>query len=108
MASAWIAARTRRAANGEGAMSGESSRTGRILPVGGSKEKVLAAHRAGIKTFILPKRNMKDLDDVPQEVISELRFVQVERMDDVIHTALYASSQDSSQQENIVAQIQPI
>ena len=70
-------------------MTGEITLRGRILPIGGVKEKVLAAHRAGIKTFILPKRNMKDLEDVPREVLRELTFVPVERMDDVIQVALH-------------------
>ncbi len=90
MATALISALTRRAARRDVAMTGEITLRGRVLPIGGVKEKVLAAHRAGIKTFILPKRNMKDLDDVPREVINELRFVPVERMDDVISVALHA------------------
>jgi ATP-dependent Lon protease len=89
MATALISALTKRAARREVAMTGEITLRGRVLPIGGVKEKVLAAHRAGIKTFILPKRNMKDLDDVPQEVLNELHFVPVERMDDVISVALH-------------------
>jgi len=92
MATALISALTKRAAHRDVAMTGEITLRGRVLPIGGVKEKVLAAHRAGIKTFILPKRNMKDLDDVPREVISELRFVPVERMDDVIAIALHTPS----------------
>lgn len=90
MATALISALTKRAARRDVAMTGEITLRGRVLPIGGVKEKVLAAHRAGIKTFILPKRNMKDLDDVPREVINELHFVPVERMDDVISVALHA------------------
>jgi len=90
MATALISALTKRAARRDVAMTGEITLRGRVLPIGGVKEKVLAAHRAGIKTFILPKRNMKDLDDVPQEVLNELHFVPVERMDDVITVALHA------------------
>ncbi len=89
MATALISALTKRAARRDVAMTGEITLRGRVLPVGGVKEKVLAAHRAGIKTFILPKRNMNDLVDVPQEVIKALRFVPVERMDDVIPVALH-------------------
>src|SRR5579864_8258325 len=90
MATALISALTKRPARRDVAMTGEITLRGRVLPIGGVKEKVLAAHRAGIKTFILPQRNMKDLDDVPREVIKELHFVPVERMDDVISVALHA------------------
>ncbi len=89
MATALISALSKRAARRDVAMTGEITLRGRILPIGGVKEKVLAAHRAGIKTFILPKRNMKDLEDVPREVLRELTFVPVERMDDVIQVALH-------------------
>ncbi len=90
MATALISALTKRAARRDVAMTGEITLRGRVLPIGGVKEKVLAAHRAGIKTFILPKRNMKDLEDVPREVIHELQIVPVERMDDVVNVALHA------------------
>ena len=70
-------------------MTGEITLRGRVLSIGGVKEKVLAAHRAGITTFILPKHNMKDLEDVPREILREMRFVPVERMDDVIAVALH-------------------
>ncbi len=99
MATALISALTKRAAHRDVAMTGEITLRGRVLPIGGVKEKVLAAHRAGIKTFILPKRNMKDLDDVPREVIRELRFVPVERMDDVIAIALHTPSISNGESE---------
>jgi ATP-dependent Lon protease len=92
MATALISALTGRATHRDVAMTGEITLRGRVLPVGGIKEKVLAAHRAGIKTFILPKRNQKDLDDVPQEIVSALRFVLVERMDEVLPIALHAGA----------------
>ncbi len=66
------------------AMTGEISLRGAVLPVGGIKEKVLAAHRAGIKRIILPKDNEKDLDDVPEDVRDELEFIPVETVEDVI------------------------
>ena len=88
MATALISALTKRPTRRDVAMTGEITLRGRVLPIGGIKEKVLAAHRAGIKTFILPKRNMNDLADVPREVVRELRFVPVDRMDQVIHVAL--------------------
>jgi ATP-dependent Lon protease len=90
MATALISALTKRATRRDVAMTGEITLRGRVLPIGGVKEKVLAAHRAGIKIFILPKRNMKDLNDVPREIMKELHFVPVEHMDDVIAVALLA------------------
>jgi ATP-dependent Lon protease len=89
MAVALISALTKRATHRDVAMTGEITLRGRVLPIGGVKEKVLAAHRAGIKTFILPKRNMKDLEDVPRDILREMRFVAVERMDSVIAVALH-------------------
>ena len=68
-------------------MTGEISLSGLVLPVGGIKEKVLAAHRAGIKRVILPKSNEKDLKEVPQEVRDDLTFILVERIEEVLPAA---------------------
>ena len=70
------------------AMTGEITLRGRVLPVGGIKEKILAAHRAGIKTIILPEENTKDLEEVPSKVKNDLCFIFVNTMDDVIEKAL--------------------
>jgi ATP-dependent Lon protease len=70
------------------AMTGEITLRGKVLAVGGIKEKVLAAHRAGIKRVILPERCMADLDEVPQEVRDDLEFIPVTKMDDVLFAAL--------------------
>src|SRR5215469_5237479 len=70
------------------AMTGEITLRGKVLPVGGIKEKVLAARRAGIKTIILPKRNERDLEDIPPEVRAELTFKFVETVDEVLNLAL--------------------
>lgn len=70
------------------AMTGEITLRGRVLPVGGIKEKVLAAHRAGIKTLILPEENTKDLEEVPQKVKDDLCFIFVNTMDEVIEKAI--------------------
>ena len=75
---------TGRAVDSELAMTGEISLRGAVLPVGGIKEKFLAAHRAGIKRVILPKENAKDLDEVPDDVKSDLEFITVETVEDVI------------------------
>jgi ATP-dependent Lon protease len=69
-------------------MTGEVTLRGRILEIGGVKEKVIGAHRAGLKTIILPKNNKKDLEDVPKEVMEDLKFKFVEHMDEVLGIAL--------------------
>jgi len=69
-------------------MTGEVTLRGRVLPVGGIKMKILAAHRAGLKTVILPKRNEKDLDDVPDEIRDAMDFILVDRIDEAIEAAL--------------------
>jgi ATP-dependent Lon protease len=69
-------------------MTGEMTLRGRVLPVGGVREKVLAAYRAGIKTVIMPRKNLKDLVDVPKRARSELNIIPVERVDEVLEHAL--------------------
>jgi len=73
-------------------MTGEITLRGQVLPVGGIKEKVLAAHRAGLKTVILPTRNEKDLDDIPDEIRENLNFIFVNTIDEVWKAALGAST----------------
>jgi ATP-dependent Lon protease len=69
-------------------MTGEITLRGQVLPVGGIKEKVLAAHRFGLDTIILPRRNEDDLDDLPDEVRQDIKFILVEKVDEVIDAAL--------------------
>ena len=78
------------------AMTGEISLRGLVLPVGGIKEKVIAAHRAGIRTVLLPARNRNDLEDVPESVRKELRFVFCERVEDVLAEALGLPASESA------------
>ena len=88
LTTALISAMTGRAVRRDVAMTGEVTLRGRVLPIGGLKEKTLAAHRAGIKTFILPKENAKDLVDLPEKVRQDLTLIPVETMDEVINIAL--------------------
>src|SRR5579859_1567471 len=88
MATALASLVTGRPVRADVGMTGEITLRGLVLPIGGLKEKVLAAHRAGLKTVILPKRNEKDLDDVPEEVRRDLTFVPVERIEEVLDVAL--------------------
>jgi ATP-dependent Lon protease len=79
------------------AMTGEITLRGRVLPIGGLKSKLLAAHLAGVKTVLIPKRNEKDLVDVPEEVRQQLRIVPVETMDQVLAEALIDHARPASQ-----------
>ena len=89
IAVALASAATGRLAHDDVAMTGEITLRGRVLPIGGIKEKALGAHRAGIRTIILPRRNEADLEDLPREVFDELRFVPVDTLDDVLTAALH-------------------
>lgn len=80
-------------------MTGEITLRGHVLPVGGIKEKVLAAHRNGLKTVILPKRNEFDLDDVPEEIKKKMKFIYADTVDDVLNAALEKGSNKKKQKE---------
>ncbi len=88
MATAITSALTGRRVHRDVAMTGEITLRGRVLPIGGVKEKLLAAHRAGIKTFILPEKNRKDLVDVPKEVLDTVDIHTVSTIDEVLKLAL--------------------
>ena len=90
MATAVVSALSGVAVRSDVAMTGEITLRGRVLPIGGLKEKVLAAHRAGISTIIIPKENQKDMEEIPAPVARKLRFVLVEAMDEVLKEALTA------------------
>ncbi|HSX58033.1 MAG TPA: S16 family serine protease, partial [Candidatus Saccharimonadales bacterium] len=88
MATSLMSAVAKISSRSDVAMTGEITLLGRVLEIGGVKEKVLAAHRAGIKTVILPKRNAKDLEEIPSKTKADLRFVFVEHIDEVFKVAL--------------------
>ncbi len=77
------------------AMTGEITLRGRVMPIGGVKEKLLAAHRGGVTTVVLPKENRKDLREVPRRVLKSLRLVLVDRVDDVLREALLVDDPDA-------------
>jgi ATP-dependent Lon protease len=85
------------------AMTGEITLRGRVLPVGGLKEKVLAAHRAGITTMIIPEDNRKDLEEIPENVRADIAFVEVAHMDEVLAVALarYGASDTDSLRDDL-------
>ncbi len=88
MTTALVSALSGKAVLQDVAMTGEITLRGRVLPIGGVKEKLLAAYRAGVKTILLPKENKKDLEDVPLHVLSTFRILLVENAEDVLKAAL--------------------
>jgi len=96
MATALASLYTGKRVRSDTAMTGEITLSGFVFPVGGIKEKVLAAHRAGIKRIILPKRNEADLDEIPDDVRKSLEFVLVERIDEVLNAAFQNESYEAS------------
>jgi ATP-dependent Lon protease len=88
MATAIVSALSGRRVRRDVAMTGEITLRGRVLPIGGVKEKLLAAHRAGIKVFILPEKNKKDLVDIPKEVLDTVEIRTASQIDDVLKIAL--------------------
>ncbi|MEM1007970.1 MAG: endopeptidase La [Myxococcota bacterium] len=92
---------TGRRVRGDVAMTGEITLRGRVLPVGGIKEKVLAAHRAGIQKVVIPKKNEKDLEDVPQEAKDEIEFYLAEEMKDTLFEVLEAPLPSTENQEEL-------
>ena len=93
LTTAIVSAFTKIPVHKEVAMTGEVTLRGRVLEIGGFKEKILAAHRAGVKTIIAPLDNQKDLEDIPDYVQKDLKFVFVKHMDDVLKEALIRSPQ---------------
>jgi ATP-dependent Lon protease len=96
MSTALVSAMSGRPVRKDVAMTGEITLRGRVLPIGGLKEKVLGAHRAGITTIVLPKDNEGDLEDIPEEVRNQLTFRCVETLDEVFGVALMPATRPVS------------
>ena len=88
LVTAMVSALTGRSVKGKLAMTGEISLSGKVWPVGGVKEKTLAAYRYGVRTVLLPKRNMQDLDELPENIRKQMTFIPVEHLDEVLKLAL--------------------
>ena len=88
MVTAMVSALTKRCIKAGIAMTGEITLSGKVLPVGGIKEKMLAAHRYGVKTILLPEQNMQDLEELPANVRAAIKFIPVNHMDQVLKLAL--------------------
>ncbi|GAB4475073.1 MAG: endopeptidase La [Anaerolineales bacterium] len=98
IATALVSLLTHRPVKPDLAMTGEITLRGQVLPVGGIKEKVLAAHRSCLKTVILPSKNKADLEDLPDEVRSSMQFIFVDSVDEVLKAALDLAAEDKNQQ----------
>ena len=88
MTTALVSVLTNKPARADLAMTGEVTLRGNVLPIGGLREKSMAAHRCGISTVVIPKNNLKDLDELPEAVKNTIRFVAVENVDQVLEEAL--------------------
>src|SRR5205814_6809036 len=97
MATALVSAMSGRPVRKDVAMTGEITLRGRVMPIGGLKEKVLGAHRAGIKHIVLPKDNEGDLEDIPEDVRKTLSFHAVSTLDEVFAVAMLAAPQRSDE-----------
>jgi len=96
LATALVSLLTKRSVKHDVAMTGEITLRGKVLPVGGIKEKVLAAKRSGIDHVILPKQNEKDLEEIPEEIRKTMQFTFAEWLDDVLAVTLNSTPQKRS------------
>ncbi|HEY6298093.1 MAG TPA: endopeptidase La [Candidatus Binatus sp.] len=95
LATALVSALTRSPIRNDLAMTGEITLRGRVLPIGGLKEKVLAAHRGGIKTILIPRDNAKDIEEIPAQIMKGITLIQIEHMDEVLKHALVLTDPDN-------------
>jgi ATP-dependent Lon protease len=95
MCTSLVSALTKRPVHRDIAMTGELTLRGRVLTIGGLKEKILAAHRGGIKKVVIPKENEKDLKDIPSRILKQLEIISVEHMDEVLPYALILDEKDT-------------
>ncbi len=100
IATSIVSALLRKPVKRKTAMTGEITLRGRVLPIGGLKEKIIAAHRGKIKTVIIPKENEKDLKEIPPKILKALEIISVEHMDDVLRSALVVENPDLLFKEN--------
>lgn len=110
MATALVSALTQKAVRRDVAMTGEITLRGRVLPIGGLKEKVLAAHRSGIRTVIIPAENTRDIEEIPDNIKQDMTFVPVEHMDEVLAVALrdFRSSADQPSASEILPMVDSV
>jgi ATP-dependent Lon protease len=101
MATALVSLFSNRPVRPDVGMTGEITLSGQVLPVGGIKEKVLAAHRSCLTTVILPKRNAADMEDLPEEVRSSMKFIFVETIDEALETALEPAASSKSKAKKV-------
>src|SRR5690625_3008758 len=100
MATALVSALTGRAVRKDVGMTGEITLRGRVLPIGGLKEKALSAHRAGITTIIIPAENERDIEDIPESVLKDLTFIPVKHLDEVLKHALVGENDENNESRN--------
>ena len=89
------------------AMTGEMTLRGQVLPIGGLKEKTLAAYRAGIRTLILPKQNQKDMEEIPEEIKKRISFVFLETVDEVLELALDKAKKNNQSRSAHPSELSP-
>ena len=106
MASALASIYTGRKVRSDTSMTGEITLSGLVFPVGGVKEKILAAHRAGIRRIILPQKNEADIEEIPEDVRSELEFVLATRIDDVLDAALEKQPTEPKGKNYVIPEIE--
>jgi len=107
MATALVSALTKAPVRHDLAMTGEVTLRGRVLPIGGLKEKVLAAHRGGIKTVLIPAENERDILDIPAQVQRSVELVLVDHMDQVLRRALVLNNPDDLFRKRIIEPVVP-